>query len=82
MAAYHALDASVCAAINAQSVSFGYDGHGRRAFRQLSSGRFTQLDPWPRSLVEGNRYAYAGCNPANFVDPRSLAHSNSGRCVH
>jgi RHS repeat-associated protein len=32
-------------------------------------GRFTTLDPLAASVTDLNRYAYASCNPANFVDP-------------
>jgi hypothetical protein len=31
--------------------------------------RFTQPDPRGSSVTDLNRYAYAGCNPANFIDP-------------
>ncbi len=37
-----------------------------------ASGRFSQLDRLTRSILDVNRYAYAGCNPANFVDPTGL----------
>jgi RHS repeat-associated protein len=46
-------------------------------YDQPASGRFTQLDPLPRSLISANRYAYAGCNPANFTDPTGLSHCNN-----
>jgi len=39
-----------------------------------ASSRFTQLDPLPKSILDVNRYAYAGCNPANYVDPEGLEH--------
>jgi RHS repeat-associated protein len=32
-------------------------------------GRFTTLDPLAASVTDLNRYAYASCNPANFIDP-------------
>jgi RHS repeat-associated protein len=35
-------------------------------------GRFTQVDPLPSSIISINRYAYANCNPANFIDPTGL----------
>ncbi len=41
-------------------------------YYQPSTGRFTQLDPLPKNLISVNRYAYAGCNPTNFVDPSGL----------
>ncbi len=37
-----------------------------------ASGRFTQLDPLPSSILDVNRYAYAGCNPVNATDPTGL----------
>jgi RHS repeat-associated protein len=43
-------------------------------YYQPGSGRFTQLDPLPSSVVTLNRYAYAGCNPTNFIDPSGLSH--------
>jgi RHS repeat-associated protein len=43
-------------------------------YDQPASGRFTQQDPLPRNLISLNRYAYAGCNPANFTDPTGLTH--------
>jgi RHS repeat-associated protein len=39
-----------------------------------STGRFYQPDPHPDSLIGPSRYAYAGCNPANFVDPTGTSH--------
>jgi uncharacterized protein RhaS with RHS repeats len=48
-------------------------------YDQPQSGRFTQLDPLPRSLISLNRYAYAGCNPANFTDPTGLTHCNANQ---
>jgi RHS repeat-associated protein len=52
------------------------DGNGLylmgQRYYQLASGRFTQLDPLPESILEVNRYPYAGCNPTNFVDPTGL----------
>jgi RHS repeat-associated protein len=33
------------------------------------TGRFTQLDPLASTIYDGQRYAYTGGNPANFVDP-------------
>jgi RHS repeat-associated protein len=41
---------------------------GQRHYRP-NIARFTQLDPDPRSITDLNRYAYAGCNPTNYVDP-------------
>jgi RHS repeat-associated protein len=43
-------------------------------YYQPGNGRFTQIDPLPQSLVSVNRFAYAGCNPTNFVDPSGLDH--------
>ena len=43
-------------------------------YYQPSIGRFTQLDPHPHKLLDVNRYAYAGCNPANYSDPSGLMH--------
>ncbi len=42
-------------------------------YYQPSSGRFTQQDPLPDSILSFNRYAYAGCNPSNNVDPSGLS---------
>ncbi|MDP9317175.1 MAG: hypothetical protein M3R24_41025, partial [Chloroflexota bacterium] len=42
-----------------------------------SSGRFTQLDPLPKNFLTVDRYAYAGCNPANFTDPSGLANCSA-----
>jgi RHS repeat-associated protein len=44
-----------------------------RRFYQPASGRFTQLDPLPESIIARNRYAYVNCNPVNAVDPSGLA---------
>ncbi|MDP9316439.1 MAG: hypothetical protein M3R24_37225 [Chloroflexota bacterium] len=41
-------------------------------YYQSSSGRFTQQDPLPDSILSFNRYAYAGCNPTNNIDPTGL----------
>jgi RHS repeat-associated protein len=41
-------------------------------YYQPVSGRFTRLDPLPESIISLNRYAYAGCNPTNFIDPTGL----------
>jgi len=41
-------------------------------YYQPTSGRFTQMDPLPESVMLPNRYEYAGCNPSNFVDPSGL----------
>lgn len=46
-----------------------------------ASGRFTQLDPLPKSIFDVNRYAYAGCNPANFVDPSGLLPGDVEACA-
>ena len=52
-----------------QSTSTGLYDFGARTYDPGTS-RFTQPDPLPASLSEGlSRYAYAGCNPVNFVDP-------------
>ncbi len=47
-------------------------------YYQPSSGRFTQLDPLPSQLLTVNRYAYANCNPTNFVDPSGLEANCTG----
>lgn len=44
---------------------------GARYYHQ-PTGRFTQLDPLPSSIVSVNRYAYTDCNPANATDPSGL----------
>jgi RHS repeat-associated protein len=50
-------------------------------YYQIEKGRFTQLDPLPKSLVSINRYAYANCNPTNFIDPTGLhPHPEEPRC--
>ncbi len=41
-------------------------------YYQSASGRFTQQDPLPDSILSFNRYAYANCNPANGIDPTGL----------
>ena len=46
----------------------GYDVMGQRSY-DSGVGRFTQADPRPSSITELNRYAYAGCNPTNAIDP-------------
>jgi RHS repeat-associated protein len=46
----------------------GYHQMGVRTY-QYAWARFTTLDPLPASITHLNRYAYAGCNPANLVDP-------------
>ena len=56
-----------------QDAATGYYQMGARYY-QPASGRFTQLDPLPKMLVTNNRYAYAGCNPANYIDPTGLDH--------
>ncbi len=38
-------------------------------YYQPSAGRFTQLDPMESTIYDGQRYAYASENPANFTDP-------------
>jgi RHS repeat-associated protein len=43
-----------------------------------SAGRFTQQDPLGSSVLKPNRYAYAGCNPANRVDPTGLWYCDLG----
>ena len=48
-------------------------------YYQPGTGRFTQLDPHPKKLLSANRYAYAGCNPANFTDPSGLDHCSAER---
>lgn len=41
-------------------------------YYQPATGRFTQPDPLPASVLTINRYADAGGNPVNFVDPVDL----------
>lgn len=41
-------------------------------FYQPATGRFSQLDPLPKSLLSVNRYAYAGCDPINATDRSGL----------
>jgi RHS repeat-associated protein len=50
----------------------GYHQMGVRTY-QYAWARFTTLDPLPASITDLNRYAYAGCNPANYVDPTGLS---------
>jgi RHS repeat-associated protein len=50
-------------------------------YYQPSTGRFTQLDPLPESILDINRYAYAGCNPTNFVDRTGLASEYVDACL-
>lgn len=38
-------------------------------YYQPEVGRFTQQDPWPSSIFDGQRYAYTDGNPVSFVDP-------------
>ncbi len=40
-----------------------------------NTGRFTQQDSIerPGDLTQGNRYAYAACNPTNFTGSSSLS---------
>jgi hypothetical protein len=45
---------------------------GARYYHQ-STGRFTQLDPLGSSIYDGQRYAYAGGEPCNRVDPTGLS---------
>jgi RHS repeat-associated protein len=52
----------------------GWYQMGQRYYHQ-PTGRFTQLDPLPESILDINRYAYAGCNPVKFVDPTGLDHT-------
>ena len=47
-------------------------------YYQPGTGRFTQQDPLPKSVMTTNRYAYAGSNPTNFVDPTGLDHVTPG----
>lgn len=44
-------------------------------------GRFTQQAPLGSSVMEPNRYHYAGCNPANRVDPTGLFDWGCGMAV-
>jgi hypothetical protein len=48
-------------------------------YYQPGTGRFTQLDPLPTSVFEGNRYHYTGGNPVNYTDPTGL-HTWPGTC--
>jgi len=41
-------------------------------YYQPTSGRFTQMDPLPESVMLPNRYEYADCKPSNFVNPAGL----------
>jgi RHS repeat-associated protein len=49
----------------------GLNQMGARYY-QPGSGRFTQLDPLPCTIMEGQRYTYAKADPANLVDPDGL----------
>lgn len=44
-----------------------------RSIDDPTIGRWTQPDP---SDFEANSYAYAACNPLNFVDPGGLTHTS------
>lgn len=39
---------------------------------QPASGRFTQLDPLPKSILSWNRYEYASCDPIDATDRSGL----------
>jgi RHS repeat-associated protein len=43
-------------------------------YYQPGSGRFTQLDPLPTSVFEGQRYTYTPADPVNYSDPTGLHH--------
>ena len=49
-------------------------------YYQPGTGRFTQLDPHPKMLLRANRYAYAGCNPTNYVDPTGFYENPVDAC--
>ncbi len=64
-----------------QSTSTGLFDYGARTYFP-ERGRFTQLDPLPASVTDLNRHAYAGCNPANFIDPNGTQEQSLlGACV-
>lgn len=46
-------------------------------------GRWTQQDAIQNLLqpTQANRYAYVGCNPANYVDPTGLSHCDASSTV-
>jgi RHS repeat-associated protein len=51
-----------------RDVDTGFYAMGQRQYIS-ELARFTQLDPLPQSVTDVNRFAYAGCNPVNYVDP-------------
>ncbi len=50
-------------------------------YYQPGNGRFTQIDPLPQSLISVNRFAYAGCNPSNFMDRTGLDERDAVACA-
>jgi RHS repeat-associated protein len=41
-------------------------------YYQAAAGRFTQQDPLPSTIYDGQRYAYTGGNPTNYIDPTGM----------
>ncbi len=48
-------------------------------YYQPNTGRFTQLDPLPCTIDDGQRYSYTMGNPANYIDPTGTHHVR-GQC--
>jgi len=49
-------------------------------YYQPGTGRFTQQDPLPCSVRQGQRYACAGNSPVNFIDPAGTSHYPNHHC--
>jgi len=49
-------------------------------YHQPGAGRFTQQDPLPCSVRQGQRYACAGNSPVNFIDPAGTNHYPNHWC--
>ena len=49
--------------------------HFGERYLDIETGRWTQPDPLDQTgdLREGNRYAYVGANPVNYIDPSGLS---------
>jgi RHS repeat-associated protein len=58
-----------------QDADTGLSQMGARYY-DASTGRFTQQDPLPESMVEAQRYGYTPGNPVNFIDPSGLRYNN------
>ncbi len=49
-------------------------------YYQPDTARFTQMDPYPSSPFEGQRYSYTMGNPVNYTDPSGMRHVRPFSC--